>query len=96
MKAFRDIQQALYDLEQEVLVNTTLYPARELGLDERCGAVYVGEDYIATTHRRTLDYYGGFEYVDSEYILALQTFTVYSIEDSRVLQALQTLEHNHD
>lgn len=96
MMTFNDIQQALYELEQEVLRSTDLYPASDYGLDPRCGRLYAGGDFIATPYRKALDYYGGFEYIDSEYILSLQTLTIYSSEHERVLEALMALEHNHD
>ena len=96
MMTYNDIQQELYELEQKVLASCDLYPAEELGLDPRCGSLYVAEDFIATIHRKSLDYYGGFEYIDSEYILSLQTLTIYSNEAERVDSALLTLEHNHD
>lgn len=61
-----------------------LIPAHELGLDLRCGSIYVGEDFVATSRPRELDYYGGFEYVDSEYTLRLGEWKLYFKGDSRI------------
>ena len=59
-------------------------PAHELGLDPRCGFLYVGEDFVATNRHRELDYYGGFEYIDSEYTLLLGTWKLYFKGDRRI------------
>lgn len=61
-----------------------LIPAHKLGLDRRCGFLYVGEDFVASTSPRGLDYYGGFEYIDSEYTLTLGTWKLYLKGDRRI------------
>ena len=61
-----------------------LIPAHKLGLDPRCGFVYVGEDFVATRHPRELDYYGGFEYTDPEYTVRLGEWKLYFRGDSRI------------
>ena len=38
-------------------------PASRLGLDDRCGVVYVDEDTIVAHTGSRIDYYGGFEYI---------------------------------
>lgn len=40
-------------------------PAKDLGLDERCGSVYVNivDEVIIVENARSIDYYGGFEYI---------------------------------
>lgn len=64
--------------------------ASELGLDERCGYVYVNEDCIVVQYNYTrgLEYYGGFEYVDDEYKIRMGDFIVYMNEDDRVADAI--------
>lgn len=61
-----------------------LIPAHKLGLDPRCGFVYVGEDFVATPNPGTLDYYGGFEYIDSEYTIRLGEWKLYFKGNSRI------------
>jgi hypothetical protein len=61
-----------------------LIPAHELGLDPHCGFLYVGEDFVASTRHRELDYYGGFEYVDSEYTITLGIWKLYFKGDCRI------------
>ena len=94
---FSDIQDQLAKLEDQVLSACTPHDPKTAGLDIRCGQIYVGEDFIASTRPRELDYYGGFEYVDSDYTLTIGPFLkVYSIEDERVASHMATLEHNCD
>ena len=60
---------------------------KEIGLDSRAGyRLFINEDYIAVSkgNRRTLDYYGGFEYVDEEHITVLGDMVFYSADDERV------------
>jgi hypothetical protein len=60
---------------------------KEIGLDPRAGYhLFINEDYIAIRKdsRRSLDYYGGFEYVDEENVTVLGDFVFYSSDDERV------------
>ena len=60
---------------------------KEIGLDSRAGyRFFINEDYIAVSrgNRRSLDYYGGFEYVDEEHITVLGNMVFYSSDDERV------------
>ena len=60
---------------------------KEVGLDPRAGYnLFINEDYIAVSkgNRRTLDYYGGFEYVDEEHVTVLGDMVFYSSDDERV------------
>lgn len=72
--------------------------AKEVGLDERCGNVFVSTDWIAIERRgqKVLNYYGGFEYVDPEYVHALTEYVFYSTEDSRVSGHIDTYFCNKD
>jgi len=66
--------------------------ADKVGLDYRCGMVYVSidEDFIAVSHNtNSIEYYGGFEYIDSEYITRLGHMTFYSGETSRVQDCIE-------
>jgi len=66
--------------------------ADKVGLDYRCGSVYVSidEDFIAVSHNtNSIEYYGGFEYIDSEYITRLGHMTFYSGETSRVQDCIE-------
>jgi hypothetical protein len=83
---FDDLQEALAalsdSLDLERLENHTL--------DRRVGPLWTDPErtMIASINRRTLDYYGGFEYIDPEYIVEVGEWTCYSREHGRVDEAL--------
>ena len=59
----------------------------ELGLDKRCAYhLFIDEEYIAVqkSDLKNLRYYGGFEYVDEEHVLAIGDYVFYHAEDERV------------
>ena len=60
----------------------------KIGLDPRVGVIYISREAIAAPLRcrGTLDYYGGFEYVDKADIITIGDYVIYlaSDEDSRV------------
>ena len=67
-------------------------PASRLGLDERCGMLWVDEDTIVSYTGSRLDYYGGFEYIkEGEGRTTLGDFTFYSSESDRVADAIECL-----
>jgi len=67
-------------------------PASRLGLDERCGMLWVDEDTIVSYTGSRLDYYGGFEYIkEGEGRTTLGDFTFYSSESDRVADAIEQL-----
>ena len=86
----------MWELEQQVeeLVNKYIEEseavcvgARDVGLDYRCGMVYVSvaDDFVAVSGgSSSINYYGGFEYIDSDYITTIGHMTFYSGETSRV------------
>ena len=69
--------------------------AEAVGLDRRAGYVFISteEGWIATRNTRTLDYYGGFEYIDQNYKTVAGEITFYSSDHSRVADAI---EHFND
>ena len=73
----------------EAIINEELREVtpQELGLDPRAGYhLFINEEYIAVGNgnRRSLDYYGGFEYVDEEHVTVLGDMVFYSADDERV------------
>jgi hypothetical protein len=58
----------------------------QLGLDHRCGSLFITPDCIGTYKERdrALQYYGGFEYVDIEYRYEFGDYVFYSSADNRV------------
>lgn len=68
--------------------------ANELGLDMRCGRAYVSESMdciVVDGDARSFNYYGGFEYVDSEDKQTLGGYTFFMDTSDRVRDALETL-----
>ena len=70
--------------------------AEAVGLDHRAGYVFVSteEGWIAAVagNVRSLEYYGGFEYVDDK--LPIGEMTFYSSDSSRVADALEYYSNN--
>ena len=58
----------------------------ELGLDFRCGRIYVSVegDFVAACNPRSIEYYGGWEYIDSEFKLDAGSYRFYDREAGRV------------
>jgi len=67
-------------------------PASRLGLDDRCGQLFVDQDCIVSYTGSRLDYYGGFEYIkEGEGRTTLGEFTFYTTDHDRVRDALECL-----
>jgi hypothetical protein len=63
-----------------------------LGLDGRCGSLFVSPDCIAVYkgNDRSLQYYGGFEYINDMHRHEMGDYVFYSREATRVDEALET------
>jgi len=72
--------------------NMTKVRAEQLGLDPRAGySVHVDDECIAvsTDNDRSLQYYGGFDYVDKEYRTEMGGYVFYNREANRVNDCLE-------
>jgi hypothetical protein len=66
--------------------------AKSLGLDPRAGySLYVNQDVIVVDKHsdRSLQYYGGFEYVDVDYRSELGDYVFYTADDDRVRDCIE-------
>ena len=65
--------------------------AEAVGLDTRAGYLFISteEGWIASRNTRSLEYYGGFEYIGEEYRVTVSEITFYSSDHSRVADALE-------
>jgi len=65
--------------------------AEAVGLDARAGYLFISteEGWIASRNTRSLEYYGGFEYIGEEYRVTVGEITFYSEDHSRVADALE-------
>jgi len=86
----------IYDLEtaitNKIESEMTETSAESVGLDPRAGhLLYISSEDIAVPSHAdgSLQYYGGFEYVDSDYRKAFGDWVIYSSEDDRVRSAIE-------
>jgi hypothetical protein len=65
---FCELEDKITDLVNEFIRDLPCVNAQEVGLDSRCGNLFVGEDFIAvySYNDNRLQYYGGFEYISKE------------------------------
>lgn len=74
--------------------------ATAIGLDIRAGYVYVDtEDECIIADRGSvgsLDYYGGFEYVDGDAVSQIGRYKIYSADSERVADALDYYRDEHE
>jgi len=73
----------------EILIDEEfrLVKPTDVGLESRAGyKLFINEDFIAVSksNRRSLDYYGGFEYVDEKHVTVLGDYVFYSADANRV------------
>lgn len=70
------------------------------GIDPRAfiGTFWYNYDAIIIVkgNERSLNYYGGFEYIDADYIREYGNYVVYSAEADRVQEVLENLMENED
>lgn len=89
-----DLVEQVNEQVEEYMTDQGAHTVRpeQLGLDERAGhSLRVAEDWIAVKshHAGSLDYYGGFEYVDESYKCTLGDWIFYSADDERVYDHIQ-------
>ena len=86
MANFDDVLCEVNAIVEEYVGKMEYTRAERCGLDARCGRVYVGREGIAVdkSNDRTLQYYGGFEYVDKDCRHELGDYVFYSTNDDRV------------
>jgi hypothetical protein len=97
LEALEQAQDAIQELEFAMRAADTV-SASKIGLDTRAGRVIVTEDSIIVNgnYKRSLEYYGGFEYVADEYINVLGNITIYSREELRVDEAITFYEEQSE
>ena len=71
--------------------------ADELGLDRRCGHVYVDAlaGVLIFSEESRVDYYGGFEYIPKELVQNMRGYKIYT-EHERVEEAIKFYESHLD
>lgn len=85
----------VYDLEDQIRSAVNNLPevtADKLGLDRRAAySVWVDDDAIIVSKNedRTLQYYGGFEYVDKDARIECGNYVIYTNNSDRVTNCLE-------
>jgi hypothetical protein len=87
-----DLLDEVQDMVARQVQGMRKEPASRLGLDERCGLLFVDGDCIVAYTGSRLDYYGGFEYIkEGEGRVTVGEYTFYTTESDRVRDALEAL-----
>jgi hypothetical protein len=86
MSDFANMLDDVAEMAEKVIRQADRVPARELGLDSRCGTLYVTDEFVATDlhNQRMLEYYGGFEYVPRDLVNVVGDYVFYVQGDDRV------------
>ena len=94
------VAELVFDLEYEihkVIRDLPCVNAEQLGLDYRAAStVWIDDDalIVLKSQDRTLQYYGGFEYIDSEYRMEVGKYVIYTSESSRVRDCFDCYEES--
>jgi len=91
---FAELCQSVERLVNDFTATLKEVEPQDLGLDERCGKLYVSDETIATRKIRdkSLRYYGGFEYVDDSYRIEVSDWVFYLAICPRVGDHLERLQ----
>lgn len=92
-KTYEQILESVQELVEEQVTGCDMFRAPELGLDMRAAHELLVDDdrtFIAVSleQDRTLQYYGGFEYVEKTLRFEAGGYVFYSGEDDRVAEHL--------
>lgn len=90
---FEEVYAAAEELVGELIDEATETRAEVFGLDSRAAfKLWLSDDLtmiiVRASEDRSLQYYGGFEYVDKQYRLELGGYVVYSDEADRVKRCI--------
>lgn len=97
----------IYELDNQIAEIVENYIAtsckkgdpKQTQMDGRAiGEFYYNYDciIIPAANRRSLDYYGGFEYINSDYVKQYGDYVIYSAEADRVQEVLENLMETED
>lgn len=93
------IENLLSEINEQVQVhvmhNMMQVKAHQLGLDSRAGyRLYVSCEAIAVdkNNDRSLQYYGGFEYVDKDHRVEMGDYVFYTQDEGRVTNCIEHWE----
>ncbi len=83
-------------VERNIHENFERTNGNDVGLDMRVGTLYINtqDRVIASNNQRSLEYYGGFEYIDKEMVTTVGDWTFY--QGDRVDECIDTYENVED
>lgn len=86
-----EMMETINQTIEEMIEGMEKIAAGDFGLDSRCGYIYINEEAIAVklSADRTLQYYGGFEYVEEENRIAVGDYVFYSADSGRVMRTIE-------
>lgn len=98
MSSINELLSEIEAMVEEYVSTMDYVRAERCGLDARCGRIYVGKEGIAVNKGsdRTLQYYGGFEYVDPDYRHEQGGYVFYSTGDDRVQEHVEAFLEKED
>ena len=85
------------NIADELINSLRQVKPEQLGLDPRAGyRMYADDSAVAvrTTDMGSLNYYGGFEYVDKDNIKVIGDYTFFMADESRIQDCLDYLDDN--
>lgn len=97
-----DLHEAIEEIQtmsDDVIKEMTQIRPEECGLDIRAGyRLWISEDAIAVQRRNdsTLQYYGGFEYVDKSDRVELGDYVFYLRESDRIYEHISVWEDKQE
>lgn len=95
MKTFFDIMDDADDQIRLMIQGWKMVQPEDIGLDRRTGyRFWISDEGLITTKDsdRTLQYYGGFEYIKSEYRCEMGDWVMYSSGSGRVQDCLDYIK----
>lgn len=100
MDMFYDIDDDVNSMiERRIADDCKVGDSKMTGLDERAFSTFWFHPdciIIPADRRRSLDYYGGFEYIDSDHVRQYGYYVIYSAEADRVQEVLANLMEMED
>lgn len=90
------------DIVNEAVWDLPRVRSREVGLDNRAGSVFVDVDnelIITKAHNaHSLEYFGGFEYIDDGNTATIGDFKIYGLKesDSRIQRCIEIYQSKHE
>lgn len=97
LDALEAINNAIDDFDQAMRKETS-FTGSAVNLDTRCYGIYVVNDDMIVVNKsddRSLQYYGGFEYVNKDFRQEVGDWVIYHQDDERVRNCIDYFEEEY-